>query len=636
MANYLYNGVELPDIDAVWIDKKTYYYAFILNGACVTGNAGDLEIQALLLCDKKIKVKEDGDAQWEDVLKVKTYAANNGSWELVLEQDIAYSNDVDFDMTGTLWTSRSIFNVDGSLFLRGSRKVLSVDSKVIETDGDRFYFSPNGLKIVPPASIITDEWHSLDGKHVIEWNGDTTGLHSILEGSLRKIDEKALTHDECVNAICVLENNDETREVIQFPIEITQDGCEISEGFASFSKENVLVDGENVGNEVGIYFLNIENEIKTKMLAYPTTQHVTVSKGDGYSLTHSGDKVPTSSLEDDTDAISLEGMNIIEWDLNRKGMENFVVDSSVGYTFYKVSDFFKKPGRIVACEYNALTFESIIDTETIQLENDNWQSKNRCVYAIQNSDIAEDGVYFRTTALNDTYFLAYDATPTDYLIKSNTISNIANSIRDKLGTSAKMLLGDMPNAIKSIATVGDSITITWDGQPTETVFDSRYYKVSDLYFNGTQLINATVTLTNGTEEVTGKYTDSRWNKLGLKTGDKGVAWGLELGLFSTDGTNTDLGASKGTYIGVLASGDYSGYWVSSITYPVTPDVLLQEKTITANGTYSADEGYDGISKVVVDVESSGSGSQTIVTTDSVTITNADVTVEDESTIVLGG
>lgn len=224
---------------------------------------------------------------------------------------------------------------------------------------------------------------------------------------------------------------------------------------------------------------------------------------------------------------------------------------------------------------------------------------------------------------------------TDYLIKSNTLSNIANSIRDKLGTSAKMLLEDMPNAIKGIATVGDSITITWDGQATEEVYDSKYYKVSNLHFNGAQLSNATVTLTNGTEEVTGKFTDSRWYTGMFVAGGNGIAWGLDLMLFSTDGTNEDLGVSKGTYIGVIASGDYSGYWVSSITYPVTPDVLLQEKTITANGTYSADEGYNGISKVTVNV-ASGSGSQTIVTADSVTITNADVTVEDESTIVLGG
>ena len=35
MANYLYNGIELPDINEVWTDKETYKYAYISekNGA---------------------------------------------------------------------------------------------------------------------------------------------------------------------------------------------------------------------------------------------------------------------------------------------------------------------------------------------------------------------------------------------------------------------------------------------------------------------------------------------------------------------------------------------------------------------------------------------------------------------------
>lgn len=257
--------------------------------------------------------------------------------------------------------------------------------------------------------------------------------------------------------------------------------------------------------------------------------------------------------------------------------------------------------------------------------------------AAKERGVEEAGIYtnYLYSLLAYPVFLIIPSQTTDYLVKSNTLSNIANSIRDKLGTSAKMLLEDMPNAIKGIATVGDSITITWDGQATEEVYDSKYYKVSDLYFNGAQLSNATVTLTNGAEEVTGKFTDSRWYTGLFVTGSSGIAWGLDLMLFSTDGTNEDLGVSKGTYIGVIASGDYSGYWVSSITYPVTPNVLLQDKTITANGTYQADDGYNGFGKVTVDVASGGS-SQTIVTTNSVTITNADVVVEDESTIVLGG
>jgi hypothetical protein len=43
------------------------------------------------------------------------------------------------------------------------------------------------------------------------------------------------------------------------------------------------------------------------------------------------------------------------------------------------------------------------------------------------------------------------------------------------------------------------------------------------------------------------------------------------------------------------------------------EINLQDKTITENGTYSADEGYDGLGNVTVNVESGGSGGLETVT-----------------------
>lgn len=371
-----------------------------------------------------------------------------------------------------------------------------------------------------------------------------------------------------------------------------------------------------------------------------------------------------------SETVNLDGLKAITWDGNTEGLEGFSL-------YYKVSDavpsannilggvvaYTTEDGQEYIMQIIAIVNEETGESAVIDGINPEDESTFPELYAValtdgkdhviackmsdgnmplviinseENSALgASAGTYF-TKYTFYTSMLAYkDTSEKDYLVKNTTLSNIADSIRSKLGTSTKMLLEDMPSAIKSIATVGDSITITWDGQATEESYNDKYYKVSDLYFNGAQLSNATVTLTNGTEEVTGKFTDSRWYTGMFVTGSSGIAWGLDLMLFSTDGTSEDLGVSKGTYIGIIASGDYSGYWVSSITYPVTPDVLLQEKTITANGTYSADEGYNGLSKVTVEVASGGS-SRTIVTASSVTITNADVSVEDGSTIVIGG
>jgi hypothetical protein len=42
-----------------------------------------------------------------------------------------------------------------------------------------------------------------------------------------------------------------------------------------------------------------------------------------------------------------------------------------------------------------------------------------------------------------------------------------------------------------------------------------------------------------------------------------------------------------------------------------PEIKLQEKTITENGEYTADDGFDGLLKVLVDVAGSGGGSAKI-------------------------
>lgn len=50
------------------------------------------------------------------------------------------------------------------------------------------------------------------------------------------------------------------------------------------------------------------------------------------------------------------------------------------------------------------------------------------------------------------------------------------------------------------------------------------------------------------------------------------------------------------------------------------EIVLQDKTITENGTYSADEGYDGLGSVTVEVASSGGGGEVNMNTCTIKIT----------------
>lgn len=111
-GKYLYNGVELPDINAVWTDKETYPYAHIgyVNGSYY-----------LHVLSSPAFINEAGRMYYEKPAIWQWWYINNNTWELKAEyEDSGTGTSVLYYASTCIWVNHNLFNADGTTYLAAS------------------------------------------------------------------------------------------------------------------------------------------------------------------------------------------------------------------------------------------------------------------------------------------------------------------------------------------------------------------------------------------------------------------------------------------------------------------------------------------------------------------------------------
>ena len=127
---YLYNGIKLPDINAVWTDKDKYHYATIRKEI-------GYRDYTLTLTKYKPSIRSSdtnfinyalpyADCFWKE---------GDKEWTLYREYGTDYELGGFFDrMSDIVWSNYDIYKADGSLYLAASDPVPVLPDPVPETD----------------------------------------------------------------------------------------------------------------------------------------------------------------------------------------------------------------------------------------------------------------------------------------------------------------------------------------------------------------------------------------------------------------------------------------------------------------------------------------------------------------------
>lgn len=146
---YLYNGVELPDINTVWTDKATYPCAII-------GRGIPNGTYYLTVCGDKPYYTEQsyGTEGYEPIVVApkpfKGFSCVGGSWVLNTE-DTGYGAALRTGTFELIWTNVDVMNKDnGSVYFNGSDPVIK------GWDGNTFYRVMGG-KWVKQGGVVPTE-----------------------------------------------------------------------------------------------------------------------------------------------------------------------------------------------------------------------------------------------------------------------------------------------------------------------------------------------------------------------------------------------------------------------------------------------------------------------------------------------
>ena len=238
----LYNGVKLPNIESVWTDELKAQYPYASLGATdcsIFGYAGKFVYS---IAFSSVCCQKDGE-----YYKI----TGQGIWYMYTDSDEV----------------ANIFEITAHNLVESERFTDGTESTT------PFIWSNHDVIDVADNSVVlaASDPIPLDGMHVIEWDGDTTGLENVYEMQY-KVSDAILRKGDFTNSVVVITYTDRAQvtqgdtvfegEGVVFP----SIGGEPIDGVVSVYVEDVLF-----GMGTGLWFGNTEGVAYTSLFAYTTT-----------------------------------------------------------------------------------------------------------------------------------------------------------------------------------------------------------------------------------------------------------------------------------------------------------------------------------------------------------------------------